>query len=371
MTAGRLSPQFLAELRARTRLVEVVRARIVLQRSGREWAGCCPFHNEKSASFTVNEGKAFTHCFGCGHHSDVIGFVMRYDGLDFMDAVRRLAADAGMAVPGDDRPPPDKPLAPFVKRPAPEDLETQKEYQVANAVRLWKEGRPWRGTAVEAYLTGRRCCPIDDLPTLRFHADLRYRDVWPKGHDLAGQKCEGNWPAMIAPFQDLEGNITGLHRTFLTPAGDKAPVPKVKKMTGVVWGSAIRFARADRHMRVAEGIESGLSVRRPCPDRPLWIAGSLGNIAGAGEREDNPVPHPTIEGRFIPSVHPDMSRPGIRMPAGVEAITILADADGDRPTGEALVERAARRFHADSIKVFVAWPPAGQDFNDMAQEDAV
>src|ERR1700733_14038049 len=94
-----LSPQFLDELRSRVRLVDVVSRRVKLQRKGREFTGLCPFHNEKTPSFAVVEDKGFFHCFGCGAHGDAIGFLMRIDSLSFIDAVERLAAEAGLAVP--------------------------------------------------------------------------------------------------------------------------------------------------------------------------------------------------------------------------------------------------------------------------------
>ena len=92
-------PEFLDEIRARVPLAEVIGRRVRLQKRGREHSGLCPFHNEKSPSFTVSEDKGFYHCFGCGAHGDVIGFVMRSEGLSFPEAVERLAGEAGLAVP--------------------------------------------------------------------------------------------------------------------------------------------------------------------------------------------------------------------------------------------------------------------------------
>lgn len=92
-------PAFLDELRSRVGLVQVVQRRVKLQKAGREWKGCCPFHNEKTPSFYVNEDKQFYHCFGCGAHGDVIRFVVEQEGLRFPDAVRSLAAEAGLEVP--------------------------------------------------------------------------------------------------------------------------------------------------------------------------------------------------------------------------------------------------------------------------------
>ncbi len=92
-------PQFLDELRARVPISSVVGRRVKLTRKGREFQGLCPFHNEKTPSFTANEDKGFYHCFGCGAHGDAIGFEMRIGHLSFTEAVERLAAEAGLEVP--------------------------------------------------------------------------------------------------------------------------------------------------------------------------------------------------------------------------------------------------------------------------------
>ncbi|HLO20753.1 MAG TPA: CHC2 zinc finger domain-containing protein, partial [Sphingomicrobium sp.] len=98
-----LSPQWLDELRARTALSSVISPTVKLIRAGREWKACCPFHNEKTPSFTVNDDKGFYHCFGCGAHGDAIRFLTDHRGMPFMDAVKELAAKAGMDVPAPDR----------------------------------------------------------------------------------------------------------------------------------------------------------------------------------------------------------------------------------------------------------------------------
>ncbi|MDX2027171.1 MAG: DNA primase [Alphaproteobacteria bacterium] len=92
-------PAFLDELRARLPLSEIVGKRVRLTRAGREFKACCPFHNEKTPSFYVNDDKQFYHCFGCGAHGDVIGFTMQHDRLSFPEAVESLAAQAGLPVP--------------------------------------------------------------------------------------------------------------------------------------------------------------------------------------------------------------------------------------------------------------------------------
>lgn len=94
-----ISPAFLDELRARTVLSGVISPSVKLVRSGREWKACCPFHKEKTPSFTVNDEKGFYHCFGCGAHGDAIRFLTDARGMPFMDAVKELADKADLQLP--------------------------------------------------------------------------------------------------------------------------------------------------------------------------------------------------------------------------------------------------------------------------------
>jgi DNA primase len=97
-----ITPQWKDELRARITLSTLVMRTVKLTRAGREWKGCCPFHDEKTPSFYVNDQKQFYHCFGCGAHGDAISWMVDHAGLQFMDAVKELAASAGMEVPAPD-----------------------------------------------------------------------------------------------------------------------------------------------------------------------------------------------------------------------------------------------------------------------------
>lgn len=97
--AGTDLQKFLDELRAKISIADVVGAKVKLTRKGREYTGLCPFHNEKTPSFTVNEAKGFYHCFGCGAHGDIIKFEMDANGLTFMEAVEKLAHKIGLEVP--------------------------------------------------------------------------------------------------------------------------------------------------------------------------------------------------------------------------------------------------------------------------------
>ncbi|MDR2614366.1 MAG: DNA primase [Candidatus Accumulibacter sp.] len=98
---------FIQELLHRIDIVDLIDASVPLRKAGANYAACCPFHSEKTPSFTVSPAKQFYHCFGCGAHGTAIGFLMEYSGLGFVEAVRELAARAGMPVPEDDAPPRD------------------------------------------------------------------------------------------------------------------------------------------------------------------------------------------------------------------------------------------------------------------------
>src|SRR5210317_1118041 len=97
--AGLIPQDFIDDLIARADIVEVVGRRVQLKKAGREFKACCPFHDEKTPSFTVSPGKGFYHCFGCGAHGTAIGFLMEYDHMSFVEAIESLAGTMGVDVP--------------------------------------------------------------------------------------------------------------------------------------------------------------------------------------------------------------------------------------------------------------------------------
>ena len=103
--AGRIPQAFIDELIARADIVEIIGARVPLKKAGREYKACCPFHDEKTASFWVSPDKQFYHCFGCGAHGTALGFLMEYDRLPFPEAVEDLATRLGLTVPHEGRDP--------------------------------------------------------------------------------------------------------------------------------------------------------------------------------------------------------------------------------------------------------------------------
>jgi DNA primase len=97
--SGRIPKSFIDDVVARTDIVEVIGSRIPLKKAGREWKACCPFHGEKTPSFTVSQQKQFYHCFGCGMHGTAVGFLMEFDRLSFPEALEDLAGRLGLEIP--------------------------------------------------------------------------------------------------------------------------------------------------------------------------------------------------------------------------------------------------------------------------------
>lgn len=97
--AGRIPRVFINDLLARTDIVDLIDARVKLKKQGKNYHACCPFHNEKTPSFTVNGEKQFYHCFGCGAHGNAVDFLMNYDKLEFVETVEELAAMHNLEVP--------------------------------------------------------------------------------------------------------------------------------------------------------------------------------------------------------------------------------------------------------------------------------
>ncbi|APD85127.1 DNA primase [Alteromonas sp. Mex14] len=97
--AGKIPRDFIDDLLSRTDVVDVVDSRVKLKKAGKNYQACCPFHNEKSPSFTVSQDKQFYHCFGCGAHGNAISFIMEFDRLEFVEAIEELARYHGLEVP--------------------------------------------------------------------------------------------------------------------------------------------------------------------------------------------------------------------------------------------------------------------------------
>ncbi|MCF6301478.1 MAG: DNA primase [Proteobacteria bacterium] len=97
--AASIPNEFIEDLLNRTDIYDIISARVTLKKAGKDYSGLCPFHSENTPSFTLSQSKQFYHCFGCGKHGTAIGFLMDYEGLDFVDVIDDLAQKVGLQVP--------------------------------------------------------------------------------------------------------------------------------------------------------------------------------------------------------------------------------------------------------------------------------
>jgi len=233
---------------------DVIGQAVQLKKNGREFIARCPFHNERTPSFTVSVDKQFYHCFGCGAHGDVIAFVMHHEGVDFKTACEQLEARKG--------------LTPKTVAAVPRNTEHEASLHGA-AMRVWRESRPSEGTLVERYLAGRGVGFGIECQDIRFHAACPF-----------GKTPDGTQryvPAMIALVRDPgTRDPMGIHRTELTVDGGKVD----RKMLGPCHGGAVLLAphSPDQGIGIAEGIETSLAVME-LGGGPVWATLSSGSLA--------------------------------------------------------------------------------------------
>lgn len=369
------------QVKDRIKLEDVAALRIHggLKRSGKYYKGLCPFHADRNASFFINTQSNRYRCYACEANGDAIQFLMETDRLTFKEALFQLAEMCGIVqTPG-------RPA--ILKKKKPPRLITEAEQTAADlkeiekARTLYKRAEPARGTLIETYLKSRAIDPAS-LPAgvmqqLRFLPEVPYWHTWGKN---TKPTLIGKYPAMIAPMQDKDGAIRGVHVTYLKSDGQGKAVIRdrgnskkklpAKKMKGRPWGCAIRLGPAAPVMVFSEGIENGLSSLLVKPEWPVWVGGSLGNLAGAGQNKSG-KPHPLRPGRYIPTVYPAFARPGMVPPPKCKVAVLLAEQDaGDQYAVNALIERTLRRWDSLGLEPRAAWSPEGKDFNDILQEAA-
>lgn len=147
--AGKIPQSFIEQLLARTDIVELIDSRVRLKKAGKNYQACCPFHNEKSPSFTVSHEKQFYHCFGCGAHGNAIGFLMEYDGLSFPDAIEELAGQFGIQVPREEG------RSSSYNNAAPQPAVTADQYQLMEQASRFFQAQLRQSPAAIDYLKGR------------------------------------------------------------------------------------------------------------------------------------------------------------------------------------------------------------------------
>lgn len=300
-------------VKARRKISDVVAAKVKLRKAGSEFVGLCPFHNEKTPSFRVNDGKGVWHCFGCGKGGDVIEFVQLAEGVDFLDAVRLLAD-------GEDLPP----IDPKARERQARADRADRSAAILAAQAQWQGARSIAGTPAELYLRSRG---ITEAPpsTVRFARVPIWRD---KKTGADGRP----FPALIAACQNVAGKIVGVQRIFLTSDGRKADMANPKLSLGQVRGCAVRLGPPARHILLCEGPEDGLTLRQRHPGRSVWVSLGTGSL------------------------------PFLELPSGIERVTIAGD---NNAAGRAAVAAGIEAFEAQGRRADAIYPdPAFKDWND-------
>ena len=227
-------------IRSKNPLPGVVGAVVKLQRVGNEFKACCPFHSEKTPSFTIYHGGHRFQCFGCGASGDVFDFLGRLHGVGLREAADMLA---GGELPSVE-------YAPVAVNDAGDRLDEARS--------IWRNAVAPQGTPVESYLRSRALhLPIPE--TIRF-ARLRYGT---KGLEH---------PVLVAAVSSLDGGLSGIQRTYLAADGNgKLAVSKPKLSLGRVSGGAIRLAPVSASLVVCEGLEDGLTLQQEL-GLAVWVA---------------------------------------------------------------------------------------------------
>lgn len=398
---GRIDPRQIEEIRQRVPLEGVVGRVVKLRKAGRRFSGLCPFHSEKSPSFSVSPEHGFYHCFGCGAHGGVIDFVMATQGLGFVEAVELLARDGGVDLgPGPSTPASTGSASAQDARRGGTDREV---VDSATAGRwLWRNSIPARGTIAEHWLEARGLDlgafgRGDGVDRLRFMASAP-ASAW--GVDEDPRLFWLRAPAMIAPVSDGEGHVRAVHVTYLSRDGrQKADFPAMRdgrergtrKMYGpvaarAVWLSGLPYEGAGRPLVVGEGIETCWSYAQGM-ERSCRVAAalSLENLQGGIKRMS------CRDGSAwrLWRIEAELERAPFVIERAGEVI-LLVDADM-KPLRNQLVQRgrgervaradisqaeraeicaAAAVQHwraAGAMPVTAVRPPMGMDFNDLAR----
>ena len=155
--AGKIPPEFIDNLLSRVDVVDIVNQRVPLRRAGSEYKACCPFHDEKTPSFTVSPNKQFYHCFGCGAHGTALGFLMEYDRLSFPEAVEELAASVGLELPTEiafQQGPDNRPLYQLMDQAADYFRQQLRQHPDAAKATEYLQQRGLSGEIAQAYRIG-------------------------------------------------------------------------------------------------------------------------------------------------------------------------------------------------------------------------
>jgi hypothetical protein len=352
--------------RARSRW-DIVAGDLPLKRKGRELAGLCPFHSEKSPSFYVNPDKGFFHCFGCGAHGDVIAYMMRTRHLTFPEAVHELA-DLPQQRPREAAP---------SNRAKPEQPGGQPQRdtaarEAASSNRAKPEqpgGQPQRDTAADIAEVLGGCGPVTLSTAAGVYLSMRGLVDATKRSSQAIKDWSGllahpalychevrrALPALVAPVTNSLDVVTAVQRIWvldqayfdgseISARANRPGIETRKKSLGHFGDGVVRLAPAGPRLGLAEGVETGLAAMR-IYRVPVWVLCGTARFGapahdGAAERE-----------------------PSLWVPGDIEHLVIF----GDRGlAGETCATHAAEWFSRNGLPATAVFPGAGfSDFNDQ------
>ncbi|MEO7557564.1 MAG: DNA primase [Gammaproteobacteria bacterium] len=225
--AGRIPQQFIDELMTRIDIVEVIDARVPLRKAGRDYMACCPFHDEKSPSFSVSQQKQFYYCFGCGAHGTALGFLMEYEHLDFVEAVHELAGQAGLQVPvqaGRDAPPVSKDLYGLLEQAANFYTRQLRESRHAQRAGDYLKQRGLSAAIIERYAIGFAAPGWDNLLQFLSAGNTTLQAQLAKAGMLIEKDGGGYYDRfrdrIMFPIRDQRGRVIGFGGRVL---GDETP----------------------------------------------------------------------------------------------------------------------------------------------------
>jgi DNA primase len=227
--SNRIPQDFVAELLARTDIVEIIGRRVSLKRSGREFSACCPFHDEKTPSFTVSPAKQFYHCFGCGEHGSAITFLMQHDHMGFIDAVEELAAVAGLEVPRSGGPHSEGPSAELYDLTSTVMAWYRQCLTGSEAARNYLHGRGVDGATADTFLLGYAPNAWDGVIKRFGTTSSAVRHLLDAGliKSREGDDKDGHYDRfrdrLMFPIRDARGRVIGFGGRLISTGDGKQP----------------------------------------------------------------------------------------------------------------------------------------------------
>jgi DNA primase len=347
-------PEFIEDLRQRVPLSDLIGKRVKLVRKGRRYSGLCPFHPEKTPSFSVVDDQGFYHCFGCGAHGDAISFLRETDGLDFMEAVERLAEMAGMTVP---RSAPEDPQRTRQRKAALDILEeTTRVFQSAlqrddgRAAADYVQRRGLSDAMVSTYRLG--YAPRAGLRTALAARGFTDEDMLAAGvirrSERDGELFDYFRDRVMFPIEDRQGRVIAFGARALADAqpkylnsGEGPTFSKKNVLYG--WVQAREGLRRDLPLIVAEGYMDVIAIQQSgvaTAVAPLGTALTEEQIGLLWKLHDEPVlcfdgdaagqrAQARALERLLPQLQPGKSARLAVLPAGQDPDDLLRSEGGD------------------------------------------